>query len=437
MKNDFAPGLPSKEKVHSINQSGLSRLVIQEHNASNHHYDVRLHDGEVSHSWASKYYPFDKDRSLLIRQPTHRTSYSDFEGKIESGYGAGTVKKVYDSNVDVIHGSNEKVKFVVPEGEFTAIHTHDKNWLLVKQKPFEGKINYKPSLKEKSADEIDYKDQLKVLQPKVDGAHSLIELNAGNKPNRIYSYRTSVKTGLPIEHTHQVPVLRDLNIPKELDGTILRADLFALDPRTSKPIPAADVGGLLNMETFKSRFAQQFRGELQPFIHDIVKYKGKDVENEIYAKKLAMLHDVGEKTGLHIAETAWTPEAKKKLIEKIKNEKHPLTREGVVEWDIAKPGGDPKKIKFKDTHEVYIRDIFKAQSKLGRQIAGGFKYSLTPEGPIVGKVGTGFKELMRQDMLKHPENYTGKVARVNSQEQFPSGALRAPSFYSLHVEKNL
>jgi len=31
----------------------------------------------------------------------------------------------------------------------------------------------------------------------------------------------------------------------------------------------------------------------------------------------------------------------------------------------------------------------------------------------------------------------GEVARVKSQQQYGSGALRAPSFYTLHVEKNL
>ena len=43
MKNDFAPGLPDKEKTHTISQKGISRLVIQEHNATNKHYDIRLY----------------------------------------------------------------------------------------------------------------------------------------------------------------------------------------------------------------------------------------------------------------------------------------------------------------------------------------------------------------------------------------------------------
>jgi hypothetical protein len=40
-------------------------------------------------------------------------------------------------------------------------------------------------------------------------------------------------------------------------------------------------------------------------------------------------------------------------------------------------------------------------------------------------------------MLAHPENYVGMVARVKSPQQYSSGALRAPAFYTMDVEKNL
>jgi len=89
---------------------------------------------------------------------------------------------------------------------------------------------------------------------------------------------------------------------------------------------------------------------------------------------------------------------------------------------------------------VYIRSIYPAiEQKSGKEKdeAGGFEYSLTPRGEIIGSVGTGFTKEKRRDMFGHPEDYIGMVARVKSPQQYSSGALRAPSFYTMDIEKNL
>jgi hypothetical protein len=53
---------------------------------------------------------------------------------------------------------------------------------------------------------------------------------------------------------------------------------------------------------------------------------------------------------------------------------------------------------------------------------------------VVGKTGTGFSHDILKDMLKNPDAYIGRTAKVEAQEQFPSGALRAPSFHSMHQD---
>jgi bifunctional non-homologous end joining protein LigD len=135
MSNNYAPGLPSKTKFDQINQSGPTRLVIQEHRARNKHYDLRLQDGDIAHSWVIRSLPGEKRLTLAIRQPTHKADYMDFEGKIEKGYGRGSVFKTLDTPVMVEQSNNNKIKMILPNGKFIMIRPKKfkkHNWLLIK-----------------------------------------------------------------------------------------------------------------------------------------------------------------------------------------------------------------------------------------------------------------------------------------------------------------
>ena len=125
------------------------------------------------------------------------------------------------------------------------------------------------------------------------------------------------------------------------------------------------------------------------------------------------------------------PRRARSLVERIRAGTHPLTREGVVATPLAH--GKPSKLKFKEDYDVLIRKIFPAVTK-GEPRAGGFEYSLPGQQKVVGKVGTGFTHETLKDMLKNPAKYIGRTARIQAQEQFPSGAYRAPAFLSLHED---
>ena len=82
---------------------------------------------------------------------------------------------------------------------------------------------------------------------------------------------------------------------------------------------------------------------------------------------------------------------------------------------------------------MIIRDIFPADTQ-GASRAGGFYYSYPGDDRIAGKVGTGFDHKLLEDMLENPQNYIGREARVTSQEQLKSKALRAPSFVAMRAD---
>lgn len=451
-KKEYAPGIAQKGKVTPLPKVDKPRpfhFVVQDHHAqrAGRHFDLRLGDPRsgIAHSWAlpKAHMPEPGEKPVLaVQVDDHSIPYMSFTGRIGKGYGSGEVLRHMKDKAEVYHSDPGKVKFNIYRGqgpeEYALRRVGKKNWILQNLTKHRGSTDVpssKPKYREKNPMELDPTDDSKAWQPKIDGAHVTVDLQAGKVP-RVYSYRpTERKTGL-IEHTHKVPGMVDNKVPAELGDTVVRGELFASGP-DHKALPAEQIGGMLNSSVWKSRDLQKQRGRLLTRIFDVVKFKGKDVQDAPYEQKLQMLRQVqGHLPLLDVPETAIGMKAKQRLRESIQKGRYPDTKEGLVEWDLKK-GDRPTKAKFRPDYDVYVRRIFPATSKSGEELdrAGGFEYSHTPDGPIAGRVGTGFDHATLRDMKSNPDRFVGRAAKVLALDKHQSGALRAPSFSEWHLDK--
>jgi hypothetical protein len=408
------------------------------------HYDLRLGDPKtgLTYNWAGKKWPEPGKGTYVVMQPTHDYDYLTFEGEIPSGYGKGWVEIDRKEPTEVVSSRPDRVEFNLYKGrtpeQYVLRQAEDTKWVLHnttptrQTNPWKNYVpDFRPKYREGNTERINFADGNEILQAKIDGAHAIYAIRKG-KPMKAFSYRISKAspTGL-IEHTYKIPGW-DRNVaPAELDGTVLRGELYARD-RKGKALKEKDIGAILNTSTLKSRQKQKQIGGLQTAAFDVVRYRGKDVTNLPYEKRLGMVKDVVSKVpGLHLPPMAETPREKQKLIQKIRAGKEKLTREGAVAWDLKK--NKTTKLKFRPDYDVYVRGVVPSTHP---GWAGAVEYSLTPKGPVVGTMGSGFTHAQRKAMLKNPKKYVGRVARVKAHEQFESGALRVPVFKGWHISKS-
>jgi hypothetical protein len=464
MPEEFAPGLPDPRRFGSPKQLPIGKplsYVIQEHLArrAGPHFDLRLGPDQgrkpTMMSWALRHLPKPGERRRAFQQPLHTGQYADFEGTIVKGYGAGTVKQHDRGTVLVTKAEPDKINFVVthkkhpetfslirtkgapPPKSRRAKMTQGGTWLLVNTTPTEviehKKVRYTPV----SADKIEKLfDEDYLHSEKIDGAAALYHLLSDRI--EVLSYRPQKKTGRPIVHTYRVGNTTGLNIPKHLVGSVLRGELYGVHKPTGTAIPPQELGGLLNASTLRSMQEQaENKVELRNALFNIYRVGKQPVAPDApIEERMELLKDVLQhlpRHKFHLPEMAESPAEQREMWQNILEGKNPRTREGVV---VHRKGGSgpPAKVKLTEERDVYVKDIFPGAKRLADVGAGGFSYALEPEGPIVGKVGTGFTEATRRKMLESPEEFTGRVARVKAQEQFPSGALRAPRFISLHED---
>jgi hypothetical protein len=461
----FAPGIPASkpiERLPRITPKTLNRwtLAVQDHEAARagKHFDLRLVDPDAgkAHSWAipKARLPAPGERQLAIQTFTHTPEYAlHFGAKkpevIGKGYGKGKVRMALKEPADIVESNNNLVRFNVYQGkdiqEYLLRRTKDDKWLIMNTtvtKERQPDIpQSKPKYKEIEPDNVDVTDDSQLMMAKVDGAHNTFMLNAG-QPVRVFSYRPTERDTGVIEHTHRFVPGFQARVPKHLDGYIVRGELFAADPHTGQTRDATETGATLNSGVWKSR-ERQTHAPLRAVIFDVARdRRGKPGEEIPFEDKVHILQRVNRALPfLEMPPMARGAKEKVNLLNRIRTGQEPITSEGVVMWPLGK--GAPIKAKFRPDHDVYVRSVFPETGKRPG-LAGGFEYSWSPQGKVVGRVGTGLNHDLKRDMLDNPAKYIGRVARVRALGVYRDkdnpkrmGALRAPAFKDWHLDKNL
>ena len=473
---EFAPGIPANRAIKSIPrvpEMGANKewtVSLSKHPAARRgdHHDMRLVDPRgQAHSWAFNELPEPGKGTYAAQQPTHSGKYARRKKpfSIPLGVYGGTrpgakVEPLYVQPTEVISSSNDRVHFLRHHGQQTdefvlkrlskpvAGSSQSPMWAMRNttrnRSTAEGKRlpDFKPRYKDTDPDQIDLMDREQVLTPKIDGAHTLVDFPKADKMMRVYSYRPTQRATGVIEHTFKFPNFQKRLVPRDLQGTIIRAETWASD-REGRAIPASELGGLLNSSVPKSRAKQQDEGlKLRMTGIDVVRHKGKDYSNKPYAEKLDVIRKVTKlmRGVVEPPTVAHTPEQKKMLLSAVKTGKLPETKEGVVVHELNRDAPF-QRAKIRPDHDVYVRRIDTKKSSPTGQ-ASGFSYSFEPDGKIMGRVGTGLSTALRHDMAANPERYIGRVAKVQSagrhvKRKDPSqGALTgSPAFKEWHIDK--
>lgn len=462
---EFAPGIPAKRVIKPIpkvsekspNQEWTVSLSKHPAAVRGDHHDLRLVDQKgKAHSWAFQNIPPPGKGTYAPQQATHTKAYALRKKPftIPPGYGAtrpgAKVEPKYVQPAEIISANKDRVHFLRHHGQETDEFilrriaqppNGQPMWTLNNatktRQTREGKLlpDHKPKYKEISPDQIDLKDDDQVMSPKLDGAHALVHFPDDKKMMRVFSYRPTARQSGLIEHTFKFPGFQNRKA-KGLKGTIIRAEVWG--SKNGRAIPANELGSILNSSVPRSRNIQRDRKiALNLTGIDVVRFRGKDFSKKPYGEKMRVIQQAAKasKGAVQSPIIARTTSEKRSLLNRIKAGKLPDTKEGVVLHELSKDAPFTK-IKFKSDHDVYLRGVY---STPGKEQAAGFTYSYEPDGPIAGRVGTGFSNKMRKDMFKSPEKYVGRVAKVRSQEKYKStsqlGALRAPAFKEWHIDR--
>lgn len=468
---EFAPGIPVGRVVKRIpfvdekgpNPEWTASLSLHPAAKRGDHFDLRLVDPKgQAHSWAIQQMPEPGKSTYAAQQATHSGAYAKrtepftIPLNVYGGTRPGAkVEPKYVQPVEVISASDKRVhllrhqgqeteelvlRSVAKAGDRTPIWTLNNATRTRATQEGQRLPDSKPRYQEIPIGSVDPHNDQQLMTAKIDGAHTIVDLPKADRMIRTYSYRPTQRQSGVIEHTFKFPDFQNLKTPPSLAGTMIRAETWGSD-QEGKAIPASELGGILNSSVLKARDAQASGVLLRRTGIDVVRYKGKDVSNAPYAEKLEILKEIHRATNgaIELPISARTPEEKLALLNAVKAGKLPETKEGVVLHDLM--SNVMMKAKVRPDTDVYVREITTKPLTEAKGQAAGFKYSLEPMGPIIGHVGTGFPNQLRKEMIQNPDQFVGRVAKVQSAGQHVSregkaGALvGSPAFKEWHIDK--
>ena len=438
-------------------------FVIQKHDATRLHYDLRLEREGVMPSWAvPRGLPFVKaDRRLAVHTEDHPIEYAQFEGNIPKGhYGAGEVVIWDRGTYDLLEWTDKKVSFRLHgerhRGEFHLINTGrpgPNDWLVLLSKPEDEPPPSPPAMLPMLAQGgyEAFDDPAWQFEPKLDGIRTLVYTTMDSTKLVSRTGRDQSATYPELHMIHN----RVTSVNAVLDGEIVarnaegRASFEVLQQRMNLTSPG-DV----------ERARKKIPVELYAF--DLLWLDGQDLTGQPLTERRRLLEEVAVPGGKGLQLTLIVPGDGVSFYEAAKE--HGF--EGIVgkrassRYLPGKRSPDWRKVKILNRQDCVILGWTPGQKGrsdvFGALLLGAYRKA---GGDLIwiGQVGTGFTDGMLHDMqtrlqeletpkppIADPELKKVKGAHwvkpelvgvVEYLQMTSAGKLRAPSFKGLRTDK--
>jgi bifunctional non-homologous end joining protein LigD len=440
-----------------------SRFVVQQHDATRLHWDLRLeHDGVLA-SWAvpNGIPPDPADNRLAVRTEDHPLEYLDFHGEIPKGqYGAGTMT-IWDSGTYELHKWDERKVEITFHGErltgryglfvIGRDEASKQDWMIHRMDPPADPDRTPmpervvPMLARPG--ELPKPERGWSYEVKWDGVRAIAYVQPG---------RLRLESRNLNEITNAYPEVRGLIANLGMHEAVLDGEIVAFDD-----------DGRPSFERLQSRMhvtapnAVRRLAASTPVVYaifDLIYLDGHSLTELPYRERRAQLEQLG------LGGPAWRvpgahADAGKRLLEATGAQ----GLEGIVakrldsHYEAGRRTGAWLKIKHTRRQELVIGGWIPGEGRRAERI-GALLMGYHEDGRFVyaGRVGTGFTELTLNDLRKRlaplrretsPFHSSPKlpresvfvepalVAEVEFREWTAEGVMRAPSFKGLREDK--
>ncbi len=450
-KRDFSS---TNEPEGNVKQNEDNNFVIQYHKARANHYDFRLQYNGVLLSWAvpKGLSTNPSDKRLAVHVEDHPVDYIDFEGIIPKGnYGAGTVEIFDQGNYlpikDFKQGLKKgHLKFVLNgkkfKGAWSLIKTNDNNWLIVKiDDKYAKAVKQKKSKLPFKTCEVE-KATLSNTIPK--GNDWIFEIKYDGY--RIVSYVENGKVKLLTrnqqDYTNKFKNIKNALANLDAENCVLDGEIVVFDDAGK-----SDFGKLQTaIKTGKNNFCY--------VIFDLLALNGEDLRHLPLAERKEKLERLLYKSSEYLMYSSHVENGKESFNFAKKNNLEGIIAKNKNSAYIGKRTEDWLKIKCYMRQEFVIGG-YTTSSKNEQLSALLLGYFEDEKFKYVGKVGTGFNELDKKELVSKFKKLSAKTCPFEDNIKFKNAQwlkpqlvceiqfaqltkdnlLRQPSFIALRTDK--